>query len=86
MADGGRYDLTFAAAMLLVVFVSSVSEDTTTMLRNAAATRMRVRVGIVTVAPGASVPREQRTGRRCVHVPAVVVSDSTCATRFACAG
>ena len=71
-----------ADAVLLVVFVSGVSEDTVTVLVSLAATRILVLVRIVTVAPGASVPSEHRTGRRWVHVPAVVVSDNTCATVF----
>ena len=51
--------VTLAAAVLLVVLVSGVCEDTVTVLVSVAATRIRVRVRMVTVAPGASVPSEQ---------------------------
>jgi hypothetical protein len=40
----------------LAVFESSVFEDTTTTLRRFAATRIRVRLRIVTEEPGASAP------------------------------
>ncbi len=56
------------------------------MLCSTPVTRMRVRVRIVAVAPGARVPSEHRSGRRCVQVPRVVVSDSTCAALFASFG